>query len=212
MAKCAVGLMAKYPQRGQVKTRLAADIGADEALRVYNDLLSRAIAVVSDLKEAHFGRAVFVTPSNLRDQFKNDHPELDAYWSQSEGDLGVRMNQALALLLSLPNINKAILIGTDIPEIDGDIIQQASDALDDHDCVIGPTVDGGYYLIGMREVKAGLFQAVAWGTPSVLSETLTICGQLGLAVRLLPELRDLDDLDDLKQFAATGVISVNRMP
>lgn len=209
MPDCAVGLMTRYPQLGRVKTRLAADIGDQEALRVYLELLGRAVKVVDDLDKTRFVRTVFVTPSEQIEQFADEYPGLDHYQSQANGDLGARMKHALKTLLDMPGVQRAILIGTDIPELSSDIVMQASAALENHDCVFGPTFDGGYFLIGMRRVHERLFQGVAWGTASVLSESLAIADKAGLTVQLLTQLRDLDDSDDLKQLSAAGVISTN---
>lgn len=209
MPDCAVGLMTRYPQLGRVKTRLAADIGDDEALQVYLELLGRAVKVVDDLDKTRFVRTVFVTPSEQIEQLADEYPGLDNYLAQADGDLGDRMKHALKTLLDMPGVQRAILIGTDIPELSSDIVMQASAALENHDCVFGPTFDGGYFLIGMRRVHEMLFHNVAWGTTSVLQESLAIVDKAGLTVQLLTQLRDLDNYDDLKQLSAAGVINTN---
>lgn len=206
MPDCAVGIMAKYPQPGCVKTRLAADIGDEEALRVYLELLTRAVRVLGDTDGSDVVRVGFVTPPECLDQFATEYPGLDRYLSQTDGDLGVRMSHALHALLDRPDTRKAILIGTDIPELSCEILAQASANLDSHDLVIGPTYDGGYYLIGMRRVHEELFQDVVWGGDSVLEKSLEIADNLGLSVHLLTRLRDLDNSQDLKQLTAAGVI------
>lgn len=209
MVDCAVGLMTRYPQLGCVKTRLAATIGDGEALRVYLELLARATKVVCDLDKNRFVRTVLVTPPEFLEQFANQYPGLDHYLVQAEGDLGARMAHALNTMLDSPGIRKAILIGTDIPELSCEIIDEASAALENHDCVFGPTVDGGYYLIGMRRVHKRLFRGLAWGTAAVLRKSLEIADAEDLTVNLLTKLRDLDNSEDLKHLMAAGVICTN---
>jgi rSAM/selenodomain-associated transferase 1 len=208
MPETAIGVMAKYPQAGRVKTRLAVDVGEKRALEVYRLLLTRTVGLICELKDADYFRAAFVTPAEYTAAFHEEHPGFDLYGPQDGVDLGARMRRALSDLLAIEDIGRAMLIGTDAPQLNRDTFRQAASALEEHDLVLGPTVDGGYYLIGVREIRQELFEDVRWGTSSVLARTLEIAEEIGLSVLRLEEMRDLDDADDLKQLVADGVIGL----
>lgn len=117
---------------------------------------------------------------------------------QAEGDLGKRMAHAFSVTLA--EQEKAIIIGSDCPDINPDIIEDAFDRLDLADVVIGPTLDGGYYLLGMKTDQNHLFQEMAWSTDSVFADTKEkmICANLLYSV--MPTLSDLDNIEDLLKF------------
>ena len=94
----------------------------------------------------------------------------------------------------------ALLTGTDLPNLPRSNLTRAIDLLKTHDLALGPTLDGGYYLIGLRRPIPELFEGIAWSTPAVLRETKKKAEEAGLSVGVLPECRDLDDLQDLKAF------------
>jgi len=206
MPECAIGLMVKYPVLGRVKTRLAAQIGKPEALEVYRRLLDNAVRVTDGLKREDYFRTVFITPPEMVGEFTELYPKLDAWHPQAGQDLGERMYNALAQLLAMDTIGRGILIGADIPEITGELIGEADRQLRGNDLVLGPTNDGGYYLIGMKHVHAGLFASVDWGTDRVFSQTITVAESSKLSTFVLPELRDLDDAEDFKHFTSRGVL------
>lgn len=205
MPENALGLMAKYPRPGRVKTRLAAAIGERRAYDIYCRLLDRAISQVVTVDQEHTLRAVFIEPAEKAAAFAAQHPGFDTIRPQAGGDLGQRMQEALEYLLARPDVSCACLIGADIPEITGEIIENAWQALTNNDIVVGPTIDGGYYLIGMKHMHPELFTGVVWGSESVWETTMAIAKKLNLTVGILPSLRDLDDVEDYKHFAARGV-------
>lgn len=206
LQKTAVGIMAKQPRAGRVKTRLAATIGDIAALDVYTSLLNRICKTVRGLDIAACHRCILVDPPESVDFFMLMYPGFDSIRPQCEGDLGRRMHRALAELLRTDNVGKAILVGTDIPEIDPDLIAAAIASLDTHDAVVGPTDDGGYYLIGMSAAHEALFDCPGWGTDTVLSRTLELAQAHDLSIGLLPTLRDLDTRVDLDYFTARGLL------
>lgn len=119
-------------------------------------------------------------------------------------NLGVRMEAALKQQLSQPSCRKALIIGTDIPDMSVEVLHQAVQALDDHDAVIGPAQDGGYYLLGLRKLPDGLFDGIEWSTETVCQQQLQRAQALGLQVAplgTLPTLRDIDTVDDLQAWA-----------
>ncbi|HEU5312098.1 MAG TPA: TIGR04282 family arsenosugar biosynthesis glycosyltransferase, partial [Candidatus Eisenbacteria bacterium] len=120
--------------------------------------------------------------------------------SQSEGDLGHRLRSAFAALRSR-GAERVVAIGTDTPHLDPDLVVNAFEALGTHDLVIGPAEDGGYYLIGMREPADGMFESIAWSTPTVLDSTLERARALGHSVEMLPRSYDIDDAGTLLRAA-----------
>jgi rSAM/selenodomain-associated transferase 1 len=100
----------------------------------------------------------------------------------------------------LKSNRSAIIIGSDCPELKEDILYQAFEALEDHDYVIGPSNDGGYYLLGMNELNKGLFENIEWSTDSVFHNTINKIESKGSSWKRLPSLTDLDTLEELTQF------------
>ncbi len=120
-------------------------------------------------------------------------------WDQIGDDLGARMAQAFQIALGNP-YKSGIIIGTDIPGITGSILSAAFKSLEEHDVVMGPTEDGGYYLIGLKNNVPELFENIAWSTGTVFSVTQEKAKELGLSLKILPKLRDLDTEEDLHVF------------
>jgi rSAM/selenodomain-associated transferase 1 len=200
MPEKSIGLMAKFPRLGEVKTRLAADIGESNALEVYRKLLNNAVRVVCGLDGSSCYRSVFVTPPETTDDFRRMFPDFDAYHPQKGSNLGDRMLEAFSTLLETSEDGCTCLIGADIPGIDESILSEANQLLASNDIVLGPTHDGGYYLIGLKNVIEEPFRGVNWGTRYVLNQTLTIAQRCHLRVGLLPCLRDLDVASDITFF------------
>lgn len=179
----------KNPVLGKVKTRLAETLGAEKALEIYEMLLThtRTVCVAIDAEQ-------FIYYSNfidIADGWQNCKRYL-----QKGNDLGAKMSNAFAEVFALGN-NNIVIIGSDCIEITPAIIQEAFDELDKHDVVIGPAADGGYYLLGMKQLHGHLFINKSWSTEVVLQQTLTDVASLSLSYKLLPVLNDIDDETDL---------------
>lgn len=192
--------MAKYPELGQVKTRLASSVGEHVALNIYIDLLKNVIKSCNSSDNNNYQFGVFVTPEDELNSFKAKYPNLNFYFAQSEGNLGTRMKNALNHLFTNKNTEKVILIGSDIPDLNENIIKKGLELLDNNDIVYGPTEDGGYYLIGMKNIYSCLFENIPWGNYDVLSLSLDIADSNNISYYLLESLPDLDTIDDLKSF------------
>lgn len=185
-------IFAKYPQLGKVKTRLATDIGNEKALIVYKQLLFQTFDMANEV--GAFVMACFTQ----KDELTLDTIPYDRFYLQTEGDLGVKLYNALEYAFYLGAQN-AIVIGTDCSELSPEIIHEAYSQLENHDCVVGPAKDGGYYLIGMKASKPYLFQNIDWSTDVVLKQTCQTLEARGDTFFLLQELSDIDTLEDLKQ-------------
>jgi len=197
----ALAIFCKTPKRGFVKTRLAASVGDQKALEIYLDLLkitdqetkpfssSRHLFLVSALEDS-----VEKMRSTLQQQGLFIDPKINFAIQQGE-DLGQRMFAAFKNLFK--NHRSVVLIGCDLPDLTSALISKAFDALQSNDLVIGPSCDGGYYLIGLKKEMPDLFKEISWSSEKVLKQTLERAERLSLKVQLLEKLRDIDTVDDL---------------
>ncbi len=195
-----VAVMAKHPELTKVKTRLAKSIGNEKALEVYKLLLDNLCDNCIPSKKNSFSLGCFLTPPKLIPEFQTLYDSFAFYNRQDGTDLGERMMNAFQNIFSTQNAEKAILIGADIPHLNRDIIEDAFKNLTTHDIVLGPTDDGGYFLIGMKKMYTELFKKITWGTDKVLDETLQVCKRFSLQVKLLETLSDLDNAEDLESY------------
>ena len=185
----------KRPRAGEVKTRLASEIGAGDAAALYQAMAEHVLRATAPVDGA-YDRVVEYAPADAGDEIRRWLPS-ERCAPQAAGDLGGRMAQALASALA-EGASRALLIGTDAPALDRGHVVQAFTALHDVDLVLGPACDGGYYLVGLAAPRPALFEGIAWSTPTVCAETLERARAMGLRHRLLPELRDVDTLADVR--------------
>lgn len=176
---------------GKVKTRLAATIGDQQALKIYAQLVKHTLNQVC--RPEHDALLYF------SDSLYYDLPVIEKESSlrlQKGDNLGERMSNAFTEVFA-SGAQKVLIIGTDCPGLDSIIIKQAFDALDTHQAVIGPASDGGYYLLGMKNFQQGLFEDIPWSTSKVLELTIQKCATHQLTYTLLKELSDIDNENDL---------------
>lgn len=192
---CALIVFAKAPVPGYAKTRLARVLGDEAAARLaarmLEDTLARAMAsqigpvelcCAPDTSHAQFQQAASTHGISLT--------------LQGEGDLGVRMDRALTRCLQ--NHRRAVLIGTDAPDLDAAYLLQAATLLLTQPAVFGPAFDGGYVLVGLAQPMPLLFKDIAWSTDQVMAQTGEKLDRLGVRGEELPMLRDIDEPDDLQ--------------
>jgi rSAM/selenodomain-associated transferase 1 len=195
---CGGGLvvLTRTPGHGG-KTRLAASVGREAADALEHAFLSDTLATA-----AASGAMVTVcyTPEDSWPALAACLPGGAAAMPQPGGDLGVRICAGLRAALDAGS--RAILVGSDTPDLPIDLVDEAFGLLDTHDLVLGPAADGGFYLIGLRTVDEQLFQGVAWSTATVLAQTLANAAGLGLSVATLREWDDIDDDASLGRLAA----------
>jgi uncharacterized protein len=183
----------RNPELGKVKTRLATSVGDDKALHIYVELLRHTREVCS---EVVCNRYLYYSDTiNHTDDWSD---ALFIKRLQSSGDLGVKMQSAFEEVLN--ETDKVIIIGSDSPQISPDYINGAYEALDNHDVVIGPTYDGGYYLLGMKKMHKSLFQDIAWSTESVFDQTVAKFNKESLSYKVLDQLADIDYAEDWKKW------------
>ncbi len=192
-------IFARAPRAGAVKTRLAAQIGAESALRLHLAMLRRVVETVERSALAEY--RLWVTSEREHETFLAlcdvRHIRL-----QQGVDLGARMRRAAAFELAEDGVERVLIIGSDCPALSPDYLDRALEALSaDAELVLGPALDGGYVLVGMRRPDGELFRAIDWSGPEVLRQTLARARERGLRYRLLESLRDVDEADDLPSLA-----------
>ncbi|MEE2675841.1 MAG: TIGR04282 family arsenosugar biosynthesis glycosyltransferase [Planctomycetota bacterium] len=194
-SKTMLGVFAKFWEAGKVKTRLACDTNNQFAAEIYQAFLLSTLKRVSGLAEAQI---LCVTPVERLADFALVTPPNWTITSQSDGDLGERMNSFFQNAIEC-QIKKTVLIGTDSPTLPVDMIQKAFEALEDVDCVIGPAIDGGYYLIGCQQQVPPIFADIHWSSDKVLEQTIKALLGAGYSYELLPPWFDIDTIDDLRE-------------
>ncbi|HEX6748640.1 MAG TPA: TIGR04282 family arsenosugar biosynthesis glycosyltransferase [Longimicrobium sp.] len=185
----------RAPVVGRVKTRLAAEIGAEAALRVYRRLAEHAVAEARALGDEARVRVHF-TPADAGEAVRAWLGGDAAYLPQAAGDLGARMRSAFEAAFAA-GFGRVVIIGSDLPDLSRDTLRRAFALLDEHPAVVGPARDGGYYLLGMREMIQGIFDGVPWSTPAVLDATLARLRAAGVTAAMLETLTDVDEAADL---------------
>jgi rSAM/selenodomain-associated transferase 1 len=188
-------VFAKYPQAGNCKTRLARGMGTANALRVYQALLHHTLTVARALP---CRKILMADPPSHAQDGADWAPGMDAYLPQAQGDLGTRLSAAFAASFDR-GARKSVVIGCDCPQISKESIVSSFTALNDCDAVLGPTEDGGYYLLGLKEERPALFQSIPWSTGQVLEQTLNILKIHSLSYISLNAFSDVDTLADFER-------------
>jgi rSAM/selenodomain-associated transferase 1 len=203
VAKKALILFAKVPKPGQVKTRLLPDLSPEQASRVYRAFILDTLSSTALLKGVK--RILACDPTRRDPFFKGlaDRFELDRI-DQIGEDLGARMRNALTEAYRL-GFDRAVIIGMDLPTLPSEHIEEAFRRLEKTprgpSVVLGPSADGGYYLIGCSGPVPPIFDGIAWGTERVLEQTLARIADRHLNAVLLPFWYDVDTLQDLRFLA-----------
>ncbi len=186
----------RYPEPGQVKTRLILALGGLGAATVHRQMTEHTLLQVRKLRSTN-GISIEIHFDGNGHQQMQDWLGADlVYQSQSNGDLGWRMARSISEACQ-DGIERVAIVGTDCPELNAELMKTAFHQLLTHDLVLGPAIDGGYYLIGLRYFIPELFFGISWGTDRVLSQTVEIANKLNLSVAYLPDLADVDRPEDL---------------
>ncbi len=196
MSRSALIVFVKEPRPGHVKTRLARDLGPELAARVYRALAEAEIAATRP-EGAEYERLFFHDP-------QGDVAALQAWLpgqtlvAQEGADLGQRMRRAFERCFGR-GATRVAIVGTDVPWAGRAHVLAGLAALDAHDAAVGPTPDGGYYLLALRAPQPGLFEGVPWSTDAVLPTTRARARELSLSLAELEPLPDVDTLHDLRR-------------
>jgi rSAM/selenodomain-associated transferase 1 len=190
---CVLGIFGKKPEPGHVKTRLAVDLGAEAASKIHEAMLFDVLETwSSEAILAPGGRRVLVySPADAGPWFDTRVPECLALQPQVEGDLGARMRGFFAGEFE-DGAKRVVLIGSDCPTLDPTIVITAFLCLEGRDVVLGPSADGGYYLVGARDAVPPIFDSITWSSPGVLSQTIDRLKDTGLSLAVLPPWYDVD--------------------
>jgi len=194
MSKNALIIFLRAPEIGKVKSRLAGTVGDKKALEIYQRLISITLEQASHVDcEKH----LYFYPHI-------DHSLVHDGWhatTQQGTDLGQKMNYAFESVLK--HHEKAVIIGTDCPYINASIVEEAFTKLDEYDLVIGPAEDGGYYLLGLKQVRPEIFDGIAWSTSEVMRQTIAAAQALHWSAHSLETLSDIDFEADWKAYLST---------
>ena len=193
-------IFASAPEKGRVKSRIAADLGPDVALTAYKTLAEHAVAAASHVDWCR--KTIAYAPNGMGDAMRSWFGDLFDYRAQGDGDLGRRMLAALERAFA-DGADRVILIGVDCPGVTDAVITDAFARLDAADAVLGPSFDGGYYLIGMKKPLKELFVDIPFGTGDTLQRTLTAARRASVRVSLLEWKRDVNTGDAWKGVAKT---------
>lgn len=194
--KCAVIIFVKYPKPGRVKTRIGKDLGTKTATKLYTSFVEDMLCSMNNAG---------IEPIIAFDPFqpeKKYHEWLGdrTYISQNGKDLGERMLNALQAGFNL-KFDCCVITGSDLPDLDPQIILQAEQSLKKAPVCIGPANDGGYYLIGFQKnyLTNSIFKNMEWSTKKVFPETISRLKKQKITPVILPKHQDMDTVEDLKQ-------------
>ncbi len=184
-------IFVKNIKLGTVKTRLAKTVGEDNAFAVYKALVEVTENATSKIK---VDKRIYFSDAIVEEKWPNDIKRI-----QKGNDLGEKMSNAFKDGFT-DDYENIILIGSDLPNISADIINNGFKALDKNEVVFGPAEDGGYYLIGMSKLYNCIFENKAWSTSNLLNNTLEELKQQKIKVSLIETLNDIDTFEDLQSY------------
>ncbi|MFT5299460.1 MAG: rSAM/selenodomain-associated transferase 1 [Mariniblastus sp.] len=213
-----LGLFAKFWLPGRVKTRLAAEIGELAACNLYRQFVFHLLENLSSSADDRF---VVFSPPEQEPAFRDSIPHHWKLQSQSNGDLGERMQTffqtqfqqaATERPSKLNRETKVVVIGADCPHLKPADIELAFDALDKAPVVLGPSPDGGYYLVGMKNHCVDIFSDIQWSTATVFEATVARLKHFNIEPQILPPLTDVDDLQGLLALQKTLTTRLATLP
>lgn len=189
-------IFTRYPEPGKTKTRLIPTLGPEGAATLQQQMTERTLAQARLLQD--------LSSLSIEVRFTGGDRQLMRSWLgsnlsyqlQGQGDLGTRMARGFRAAFEASMV-RVVTIGSDCPGLDAKLLAKAFQALHDHDLVLGPATDGGYYLIGLRRLIPELFEEITWGTAQVFQQTVNVAETLNLSIAYLAPLGDVDRPEDL---------------
>jgi uncharacterized protein len=185
-----LGMFAKYWQPGAVKTRLAVSIGEYAAASLHRLFVQTLLHRLQNVANRY---VLCFTPANSADSFRQLSLGTWILEPQSPGDLGARMRHYFETALSAEEPPRTILIGSDSPDLPVEYVEEAAEKLREFPVVLGPTNDGGYYLIGLSQLVPPIFDDIPWSTPEVWPQTVARLEAAQIPYHVLPGWYDVDD-------------------
>ncbi|MDH4069889.1 MAG: TIGR04282 family arsenosugar biosynthesis glycosyltransferase [Ignavibacteria bacterium] len=192
-------IFARYPEPGRVKTRLGAVIGMEQAAGLYREFARNAFSIGTILETKRVAVYLFYPPGVPESSMRGWIGKPFRYRLQTGEGLGERMENAFRTTFN-EGATASVIIGTDVPELEVETVWQAFGSLSTHDFVVGPCSDGGYYLLGMKEPREGLFTGVQWSTGEVLASTYRKIRELKLSYVDLRIHEDIDTIEDYEAY------------
>ncbi len=192
-----LGVFAKYWQPGAVKTRLAATIGDAGASRLYKQFVKTLLCRFDTIADR---RVLAYAPADTREEFVDLAAGRWELTPQADGNLGQRMSAFFHAALASGS-QRVVLIGSDSPTLPVLLVREAFSQLESHDVVLGPSDDGGYYLIGAAGQVPAVFDQITWSTPRVWPQTIERLEHAGVRYFVLPPWYDVDDQQRLGSVA-----------
>lgn len=188
----------KYPVPGKVKTRLCAEFGEKVVTALYKNFVLDALSTIRQLNVPF---QICFEPESARNKMKQWLGEQYSYSAQKGSNLGDRMKNALAQTFE-KNCSRTILIGSDLPDLPAAFLSEALQSLESNHAVLGPSYDGGYYLIGSSKAHflPEVFDGISWSTRNVFQQTIDVLKKHSRKVHILPQWFDVDTHADLKDF------------
>ena len=208
IAKKHLIIFTRYPHPGKTKTRLIPALGVEGATNLQRQMTEFTLSKVKKFQEsAAISFEIRFTGGNLQLMQNWLGTELK-YQLQGEGDLGKRMENSFLSAFN-KGAQEVVIIGIDCPSLSAEVLAQAFKKINNCDLLLGPAVDGGYYLIGLKRAIRELFINIDWGTAKVLQQTVDIAQQLNLSVGYLAPLADVARPEDLPIWENSYQLSVN---
>ncbi len=192
MNKNALIIIAKYPEKDTVKTRLKGLMPDDQRLELYVSLLNNTVKKLGAI--TGIDTLIAFAPDRAREYFTQFNVGLIPL---HKGDLGIRMLEAFTAVFK-SGYQKAALVGADIPDLSKSIILNAFDILSVNDLVYGPAEDGGYYLVGMRELIKEVFESIPWSSDQTLKKSIEQAKRFNHSIGFTKTLSDIDTIDDVR--------------
>lgn len=192
-------LFTRYPVPGTTKTRLIPALGPERAADLQRQMTEYLVAEMNRFCTQHPASLEIRYTGASKSHMQKWLPDVRTFRPQGEGGLGTRLSRAFAHGFT-DGVPAMVMIGADCPGITPSILAQAFSALTEHDLVLGPAVDGGYYLIGLRRHAPRLFRDMPWGSGALMQQTMAVARTLNLTVSLLEQLADVDRPEDVRHF------------
>jgi rSAM/selenodomain-associated transferase 1 len=193
-------LFVKYPEKGKVKRRLATDINKEIIQQLYRCFVDDTLATIKKIDTDLF---ICFFPADAEKKFHEWLGSTFSYLPQKGTNLGERMKNCFSEAFT-KGFRKVVLIGSDSPDLPGAFLQSAFTELQTHDVVLGPSSDGGFYLIGFKNTTfpPSVFEEIQWSTPMVFQQTMAKIKGTNQSLSILPIWSDIDTITDLKNLVS----------